>query len=267
MKIGIDAKSFYSGPVSTTVILQNIIPKLIEQNPLIDWVIFLDKKDKDFNFPFKQKNVRVEYVWANINQLSNLFVLPRYLKKHSIDLVVYQMFPSFISSTPAIAFIHDVLFRQFPEFFTWKEKMYFFPISLLTRKATRLITTTNSVARDLVKYNYTRDASLIDIVPLGVSENFKPREEHDKEFLKSIKSRYKLPERFLLFVGRLNIRKNISNLLKALLLLKDREIHLVIVGERDWKAPHIDHLLLDPEIERRLIFTGRVTVGARSLRP
>ena len=126
MKIAIDAKSFYSGPVSTRVILQNLIPELIRLYPDVDWVIFLDKKDKAFDFPYKGKNIHLEYVWAGVNQVSNLFVLPRYSKKNKIDLIVYQMFPGITTSTRSVAFIHDVLFRDFPDFFTWKEKLYFF---------------------------------------------------------------------------------------------------------------------------------------------
>ncbi len=85
-------------------------------------------------------------------QLSNLLVLPRYCRRLKLDLVVYQTFPAVTRGTASIAFIHDVLFRDFPEFFTWKEKLYFFTLPFLTRKAVRVLPpTTEFVAGDLVK--------------------------------------------------------------------------------------------------------------------
>ena len=259
MKIAIDAKSFYNGPVSTRVILQNLIPELIRLYPDVDWVIFLDKKDKAFDFPYKGKNIHLEYVWAGVNQVSNLFVLPRYSKKNKIDLIVYQMFPGITTSTRSVAFIHDVLFRDFPDFFTWKEKLYFFPISFLTRRANRLIATTEFVAGDLVKYNYVSHRSMIDIVPLGVSDEFKPAEKHDAAFLESVKKRLQLPNRYLLFVGRLNVRKNLENLVKAIPLIQDKQVPLVVVGEPEWKAPTLDDILSDQSIRQRIIMIGSIS--------
>ena len=259
MKIAIDAKSFYRGPVSTRVILQNLIPELISLYPDVDWVIFLDKKDKAADFPCKGKNTHLQYVWAGINQISNLFVLPRYSKKNKIDLIVYQMFPGITTSTRSVAFIHDVLFRDFPDFFTWKEKLYFFPISFLTRRANRLIATTEFVAGDLVKYNYVSHRSMIDIVPLGVSDEFKPAEKHDTAFLESVKKRLQLPNRYLLFVGRLNVRKNLENLVKAIPLIQDKQVPLVVVGEPEWKAPTLDDILSDQSIRQRIIMIGSIS--------
>jgi len=259
MKIAIDAKSFYTGPVSTRIILKNLVPELVRLFPDVDWIIFLDKKDKSLDFPCKQKNVHLQYIWAGVNQISNLFVLSRYLKRHKVDLAIYQMFPAIKSSTPSITFIHDVLFMDFPEFFTWKERFYFSPISFLAKRSNRVIATTEFVANDLVKHKYVTDRPAIDIVPLGVSFEFKPAEQHDPAFLESVKKRLQLPDHYLLFVGRLNIRKNLENLLKAIRFIKDKQILLVIVGEPDWKAPQVDKIMSDPTIQQRILMLGNVS--------
>jgi len=257
MKIAIDAKSFYTGPVSTRIILKNLVPELVRIFPDVDWIIFLNKKDKSLDFPCKEKNVHLQYIWAGVNQVSNLFVLPRFLKRHKVDLVIYQMFPA-ISPTPSITFIHDVLFRDFPEFFTWKERLYFFPMSFLTRKVNRVMATTDFVASDLIKHNYLLDRSMIDIVPLGVSSEFKPIDQHDPLFLESVKKRLNLPDRFLLFVGRLNVRKNLESLLKAITLIQDKQIPIVIVGKTEWKAPVLNEILSDPTLKDRILMTGDI---------
>jgi glycosyltransferase involved in cell wall biosynthesis len=259
MRIGIDAKSIYNGPVSTRIVLQNLLPELFRLYPDVDWVVFLDKKDKGKKLPFEGANIRAVYVWAGMNQLSNLFVLPRYCKRLGLDLVVYQTFPALTPGTASIAFIHDVLFRDFPQFFTWKERLYFATMPFLTRRATRVIATTSFVASDLVRYHYVKESARIDIVPLGVSPVFKPLAAWDPAVLREIKDRLSLPDRFLLFVGRLNVRKNLENLLKAVPQLTDTDIPLVVVGKADWKEPELEALLAEPAIGRRVLMIGGVT--------
>ena len=259
MRIGLDAKWLFSGPVSTRTVLENLLPELFESYEEHEWIIFLDKKDKKFDFPFTQKNITIQYVWAESNMLSNVFVLPRYSKKLNTDIMVYQTFPSFKRSPPSIAFIHDVLFRDFPQFFTWKEKLYFKALSLLSKKATRLIATSEFVANDLIKYDYAKNRTHIDIVPLGVSKQYKLLENHDQNRVKKIKDKYSLPDEFVLYVGRLNTRKNIEALLKALPFLDNKSIPVVIVGKKDWKAPDLKQIVVNTAIENRIIFTGSVT--------
>jgi glycosyltransferase involved in cell wall biosynthesis len=259
MRIGIDAKSLYTGPVSTRIVLQNLLPELFRLYPEIEWIVFLDKKDKERGFRFSGNKIRIVYVWAGMNQLSNLFVLPRYCRRLKLDLVLYQTFPGVARGTASVAFIHDVLFRDFPEFFTWKERLYFTPLPFLTRKAVRVTATTTFVAKDLVRYGYVRDPSRIDLVPLGVSPVFKPRELLDASFLERVRTGLSLPDRYLLFVGRLNVRKNLENLLKALPLLEDRDIPLIVVVKAEWKAPKLEPLLSAPGTGDRVRMTGGIT--------
>lgn len=257
MRIGIDAKWFFRGPVSTRVILQNLLPELFYLFPEHEWVIFLDRKDKSFPFPYRSEKIRVEYIWADNNMISNVFLLSGRLKSLKPDIMVYQTFPSFRHVVPSISFIHDVLFREFPQFFTWKEKLYFFSLPWFTRnRSDRVVATTSYVSRDLIKYSYVKKITDIDIVPLAVSKFFKPAEQHDHIRIAEVRKKFHLPDRFLLFVGRLNVRKNIENLLKAMLLLKNRSIRLVIVGKEDWKTSDLDEILLNPELRERILLTG-----------
>jgi len=257
MRIGIDAKSFFSGPVSTRVVLQNLLPELLTQFSEHEWIIFLDKRDKKNPFPSNSNHFRLEYVWADVNMLSNVFLLAKRIKSLGIDVMIYQTFPSLRHTALSISFIHDVLFRDFPQFFTWKEKLYFSPMPWLTRnRCDRIIATTNFVSNDLLRYNYTKSKENIDLVPLAVNKSYKPAEYQNPQLLREVKEKYKLPDQFLLFVGRLNVRKNIENLLKAMLLLQNTEIHLVIVGKEDWKTPDLEKILVNPDLRKRIIFTG-----------
>ena len=184
MKIGIDAKWFFTGPVSSRIVLQNILPELLALFPEHEWHIFLDRRDKALGFPVKSPGIQLHYVWADINMLANVFLLSGKIKPLRLDAFVYQTFPSLRQIVPAISFEHDVLFRDYPQYFGWKERLYFYPLRWLTRnRSQRLIATTQFVKHDLLKYRYTSDKSRIDLVPLGVSDQFRPLSLHDPEKL------------------------------------------------------------------------------------
>ena len=192
MRIGIHAKWFFTGPVSTRTILQNLLPQLFSLYPEHEWIIFMDRKDRNKTFPLKKENVTIKYLWADNNLLSNIFILPGLVRKNKVDLMVYQTFP-FPGKTPSIAFIHDILFERFPQFFTWREKLYFLPLKTLTRKATRLMATSNFVADELITYGYTRHRNKIDLVPLAVSGEFKPLSQHPANMVEGLRKKYQLP--------------------------------------------------------------------------
>jgi glycosyltransferase involved in cell wall biosynthesis len=122
-----------------------------------------------------------------------------------------------------------------------------------------VITTTEFVKKELIRFQYTKPHQPIDIAPSGVTNIFKPYCQHDPTFLHHVKDKYKLPEFYLLFAGRINARKNIRGLIKSLRFLDDKNISLVIAGEENWKAPQINELLSQKEIRERIIFTGFVT--------
>jgi glycosyltransferase involved in cell wall biosynthesis len=259
MKIGIDAKWYFSGPISGRVIIENVLKELFLLRNDIEWHVFLDSKNKNDRFPLSGENVIAHYGWAGLNFISNVFLLPKQARHLKLDAVFFQTFSAGGNSFKSIAFIHDVLFKDYPEFFTWKEMLYFKPLRWTIRKADRIITTTDYVKKELQKFGYTKKDQSIDLAPLGVTEKFKPAELHREDFLKKIKARHGLPENYLLVVGRLNARKNLEAVIRSLPLLTDKKICLVIVGEENWKTPNLRELLHNEELKSRIKFTGFAT--------
>jgi glycosyltransferase involved in cell wall biosynthesis len=258
MKIGIDAKWFFSGPVSGQVFIRNILPELLALRPEDEWHLFLNKKYKSSPFPITAPNVHLHYVWAGYNMPSNLFVLPRLAVKHKLDVVLFQTFAVKRSSYRSLVFIHDILFEEYPQFFTKTEKLYFKFVRKGCRSADRIITTTETVKKDLLRFHYTGNNSNIDIAPLGVSAVFKSFADHDPAILKKIKDKYQLPGSYILSTGRLNARKNIEAIAMAIPMLNDKTIPVVVVGEKEWKAPRLEKILKNKEIASRLKFIGSI---------
>jgi glycosyltransferase involved in cell wall biosynthesis len=258
MKIGIDAKWFFTGIISGRLFIQNVLPELLSLHPEIEWHLFLNVKEKNLDMPFKNENVKIHYVWAGLNMLSNLFILPKQAKRLNLDAVLFQTFSPRTKSFKSVVFIHDVLFNRYPEYFTWKERLYFKPLKWTMPAANRIITTTKYVQNELVSLQYVKNDRSMDIAPSGVTAIFKPLVFHNETLQEKIKLKYNLPVTYLLFVGRLNARKNIENLIGSFRFINDKKICLVITGEKNWKSSPIDHLLNEDEIKSKIFFTGSV---------
>ena len=258
MKIGIDAKWFYEGPPSGRVVVRNIIKHLAELSPIDEFYIFLDKRAKGQEFPYQRSNIHLFYVWADNNMLSNIFVIPFCAYKLHLDIFIFQNFSPFIFNSKRYVFIYDVLFKAYPKYYSRIERLYFWPIKYLAYFANRLCTISETEKLRLIKHGYGK-ADHIDVIYLGVDKIFMPREDHKPDLLQAVAEKYDLPSGYILYVGRLNIRKNIFNLLKSLAIMKNATMPLVIVGAYDGKMSSLGKLIAELGIGDRVIFAGHVT--------
>jgi glycosyltransferase involved in cell wall biosynthesis len=218
----------------------------------------MDKKDNNKAFPYKGNNIHLIYIWANNNLISNVFIVPYYGRTLDLDVIVFQNFPGNSRYYASVSFIHDTLFLSHPQYYTYWERLYFAPLRMLSRKATRICTISIEEKKRLLRYGYKNNENDIDVIYHGVSDTFKPIEYYSKDTLDTIKRTYHLPNQYLLFVGRLNERKNIYHLVRAIPYLSDKDIPLVIVGEKDWKMFDLDHLIKKVGIKNRIVFTGPI---------
>jgi glycosyltransferase involved in cell wall biosynthesis len=97
-------------------------------------------------------------------------------------------------------------------------------------RADVVIAVSTNTAKDLEEL-FGVPRSRIEVVPHGVSSSFRPMSGAD---LALARARLKLPERFILFVGTIEPRKNLATLLEAWAMLRDRP-DLVIVGAWGWR--------------------------------
>ncbi len=76
------------------------------------------------------------------------------------------------------------------------------------------------------------------VVYLGVESRFRPVTQASE--LERVRKIYKLPARFLLFVGTIEPRKNVPALLSAYHQARLTDVNLVVAGKRGWRDSEVD---------------------------
>ncbi|MEA2628205.1 MAG: hypothetical protein QOJ10_665 [Chloroflexota bacterium] len=136
---------------------------------------------------------------------------------------------------PTVITVHDLAIYRNPGWFPGRQPLstrVVFPRSL--DRADAIIAVSNTTAQD-IEDMFGIPSSRIDVVPHGVSSRYRPMGSED---LAAARGRLRLPERFILFVGTIEPRKNLTTLLSAWAMLRDRP-DLVIVGAWGWRYEEI----------------------------
>jgi glycosyltransferase involved in cell wall biosynthesis len=145
----------------------------------------------------------------------------------------------FMSSCPTVVTVHDLSFLRHPSAFRPFNRTY---LSLITqastRRAARVIAVSASTRQDVITLCGV-PAEKVVVVPNGVTPEFSPA---DPAEVSAFRQRKGLPERYILFLGTLEPRKNLVRLLDAYALLHARAQGasapavppLVIAGGKGW---------------------------------
>jgi len=132
---------------------------------------------------------------------------------------------------PSVLTIHDVAIYIRPEWFPSGQPLstrLVVPRSI--ERATHLIAVSHSTAADVAEL-FERRPEEITVIHHGVSQDFRPL---PVEELEETRRRLELPDRFILFVGAIEPRKNLTTLLDAWAAVPDHP-DLVIAGGWGWK--------------------------------
>jgi len=161
----------------------------------------------------------------------------------------------------SIVTVHDIGFEHLPEAYHWANKFYHkFIIHFIKRFATRLIAVSRFTKEDLVK-TYEIPAEKISVVYNGYdSESYKPVADAAAR----LKEKYGFDFPFVLFIGRLEGKKNICRLVEAFGVFKrkypmDRR-KLILVGKAgiDAELEKAKKKIIESGLERDVIFPGWV---------
>lgn len=271
MKIGIDGRCLQNGKnTGVEEYARGLILRLVRENNKEQFVIFLNAfgsiKD-DFKWLKDFKNVEIKrFNWPN-KALNFCFW---FLKWPKVDKLLggvdYFISPNFhfsalSSACRQILTVHDLSFERMPETFSWKRRLWHFFINprRSVREAYLIWAVSDSTAQDLINLYQTEPDKIIVNHPFFNFEFF----SQTRELNKAIVIQHRLPEKFILFLGTIEPRKNIKGLIRGFESFKERNVwaedyKLVIAGEKGWLWESIFERAGKSSVAKDIIFTGFV---------
>lgn len=153
--------------------------------------------------------------------------------------------------------VHDLIFRHLPEHHKPLNRWYLnATLPLYCRRATQLIAVSEQTKRDLVTL-YRVPPEKITVIYEAAAPHFAPQ---PPATVAAVRARYGLPERYVLFVGTLEPRKNLSRLLAAFERLHAEQLTeaLVVVGKKGWLYDDFFAALERSPARQAVLFPGFV---------
>lgn len=270
MKILVDGRAFVKTAAGISTFLRCSIVEWAKQRPRDVFYIYLPKNlDPSLELGAVPKNIQLlKYGNVFTRKIPNLFLLLLYIpllcKKLNVNLYYSPVpcIPFFVpKKVKTLIVVHDVVNLEQSETMELKNKIansLFFSRSI--RKADFIWTNSFYTKERVEHYFPVRRRSNI-FTGCSVDRTVYCNLNLSELERRSIRDKYGIAGKFILFVGSLEPRKNLSFLLEIVPeLYRSLKIQLVVVGGMGWKNSEIKDFIMNPMFpQQSTIFCGYVT--------
>ncbi len=244
MNIGIDARLLERKMTGIGRFLSDILKELPSQDNKNRYFLFSYNNIKSIDSYFT--NIFTGNYFLNEKLFSPYwtnFILPKYFQEYQIDIFfsVNKILPyKKIENIKYISVIHDVFYKIDKSFhpFFYRKYLDFF-LNLFIKKSDLIITVSHNSKKDIITL-FNVPASKIQVVYEAASKDFYPMilDETEKQ---RIKRDYKLSDKFILYVGVIENRKNIYGILNIadLVYKNNKELKFLLIGRLGYGAKNI----------------------------
>jgi glycosyltransferase involved in cell wall biosynthesis len=262
MRIGVDATALPAQPVGAGYYILHLVRAFSQTDYGFEVIVFCHRQGLNLLGLAKSTHMKFievpDYTPAQ-RLLWEQTLFPACIRRAGVDLLhsLHYTKPLF-SPTRSVVTFHDMTFFLYPGLHT-RLKRLFFPAAIRAsaKQADALIAVSESTRRDSIRILNISPEKITTTV-LGVEPIFRPIT--DERLLQAIREKYKLPQRFLLYVGLVEPRKNLPLLIRAFKRLLDGglEHSLVIVGRLGWGYEGVFRLIEECNLKDRVTFTGYI---------
>ena len=288
MKIGIDIRNIGKKRTGDEVVFFNLVKNLALIDQKNDYQLFTDITEKETLEKIKsdlgienRSNIEIvslscltkfKKILSDIlsrgerrimkglcNKFSwNFWTLPRYLQRNPVDIYLTQYITPFFvpEETKIVTIIHDVSFKAHKKFIK-KSDLFFLDLLIPKsfKRADKIIAVSQFTRDEIIKY-YKIAPEKVEYIYNAVADDFS-KQDISPEKLKQAREKYDLPEKFILYLGTLQPRKNIPTLIEAVNKIDKKDIKLVIAGGKSHNFdPKIDEAVKKYNLEDKIIFPG-----------
>lgn len=263
MKIGFDAKRAAQNRTGLGNYSRYMIEILTDYAKENEYLLYVPNARKATLLGYLTQKTNVCFPignWAKFSSLWRIWRITRTIKKDQLSLFhgLSNELPLNISTArncKSIVTIHDLIFLRYPEcYHLIDRKIYTFKFKRACQKADRIIAISECTKRDIISF-FGIPEEKIDIVYQGCDKQFKaiaPDTEKDK-----VRQKYHLPERYILYVGSIEERKNLLLLAKALKHIKE-PISVIAIGKRTPYTTKVESYLKENQLEGQMHFFSNI---------
>jgi len=262
MKIGFDAKRIYHNRTGLGNYSRDLVRIMARYYCDNEYLLYNPKLSNNRLFDLPSTNVvekRPKYGFASFfNNLWRQKFICRDLRKDNIDIFhgLTGEVPLGIKELeiPVVVTIHDLIFLRYPQFYTvFDRNIHKLKARYAVKNADIIVAVSEQTKNDIIKF-FGVDAKKIRVVYQGCQDVFK--QSFSSEDKRLVRSKFNLPEKFILNVGTIEERKNILAGIKA---IKDIDTHLVIVGAETGYTQKVKDYITANNIESKVTFLKGVS--------
>ncbi len=167
---------------------------------------------------------------------------------------------------PAVVTIHDLAFVRYPDLFRPARRIYQRTFTERSARVARVIVADSESTRQDIIATFDVAPERVRVIYPTVSPDFQPN--RDPEALAAFRTRHGLPERYLLYLGTLEPRKNLITLVEAYARLRVEDEGappLVLAGGKGWYYETLFERVRALGLERYVTFAGYVSREEQAL--
>lgn len=196
---------------------------------------------------------RMSALLAHFVRISQDWLFPQIDLFHATDHLLPRL-----SEVKSVFTLHDLVFRFYPE--THKLLNRWFLTLMMPRflqAADAVIAVSEWTKKDAIEL-YGLDEDKVSVIYEGVNPLFRPASQ---ETISALRQKYGILNKFILSVGTIEPRKNLTSLVEAYRSLKDQdpELQLVIAGKKGWLYEGFFRRLRELGLEDDVIFPGFIS--------
>ena len=256
MRIGIDARKLHDFGIGTYI--RNLLRQLARMDRQTEFVI-LCRPDDCAMVTALGENFRGVVETAGNYSLLEQVKIPLALKREGVTLfhAPHYVLPPLVRCK-AVVTIHDCIHLMFPQYLPnrFAYRYAIASIRLAARRATRIMTVSESSKRDILKFVDTEPGK-IDVIYNAYDDTFaiEPREED----VVRVRERYQLESEFVLYAGNVKPHKNLERLIEAFHLVRKRgldHLKLVMIGDEISKYTALRRAVHRHQLHKYVRFLG-----------
>jgi len=224
------------------------------------YILYTPKKDTlelmDFPANFQIREIPMKRLWTQIRLAYDLF-----RNAPEIFFIPSHVMPFLPFKSKKVVTIHDAAFKYFPESYSTFSRNYLdFTTRFAVKRADKIITISETTKDDLVKF-YQADESKIQVIHLGYDEPKIKKADFDQNKWNAIREKFKITGPYLFYIGRIENKKNIGNLVKAFyeILTSGGELQLVLAGGKGYGFEEIEKFIKKYNLKDKVILTDYVS--------